>query len=103
LSVPDPNRFDGAVRIKVTGSDDWTELPTAGPSDGRGLGVLDLARALRRGAPARASGEIGLHVLDTMEAIERSITQHTFEPVRTSFNLPDAVDPGWDPKARTVG
>jgi predicted dehydrogenase len=102
LSLPDPNMFDGAIRIKVAGSDDWTELPTAGPSDGRGLGVLDLARALRSGAPVRASGEIGLHVLDTMEAIERSITQRTFEPVRTSFALPDGIEPGWDPKARTV-
>jgi predicted dehydrogenase len=102
LALPDPNMFDGALRIKVASSDDWTELPAAGATDGRGLGVLDLAQALRSGAPVRASGEIGLHVLDTMEAIERSITKHAFEPVRTSFGLPDALEPGWDPKARTV-
>jgi predicted dehydrogenase len=102
LALPDPNMFDGVIRIKVAGSDDWTELPVAGATDGRGLGVLDLARALRSGAPVRASGEIGLHVLDTMEAIERSAAKHAFEPVQTSFARPDALDPGWDPKARTV-
>ena len=102
LALPDPNTFDGVIRMKVAGTDDWTELPIVGATDGRCLGVLDLARTLRSGAPVRASGEIGLHVLDTMEAVERSITKHAFEPVQTSFTRPDALEPGWDPKVRTV-
>ena len=69
LALPDPNRFDGEVRVRPAGAADWTSIPAAGTAAGRGLGVLDLARALRAGVPHRASGELALHVLDTMEAI----------------------------------
>ena len=70
------------------------------PADGRGLGALDLSRALRRGGRPRASGELGLHVLETMEAIDRSAADHSFQPVRSTFSGPEALDTGWDPKAR---
>src|SRR5580693_1009658 len=92
LALPDPNRFDGEIRLRATGSSEWQDLPTSGPADGRGLGVLDLARALRRGGRPRASGELGLHVLETMEAIDRSVADRSFQPVRSTFGLPEALD-----------
>jgi len=103
LSLPDPNRFDGEIRLRAADADDWQVLPTAGAADGRGLGVLDLARALRGGGRPRASGELGWHVLETMEAIGRSVAEHSFEPVRSAFSRPEPLDPGWDPKAGTLG
>jgi predicted dehydrogenase len=103
LALPDPNRFDGEIRLRAAGTDEWQVLPPAGAADGRGLGVLDMGRALRRGGRPRASGELGLHVLETMEAIERSAADHSFQPVRSTFTRPEALDPGWDPKARTLG
>ncbi len=102
LALPDPNRFDGEVRVRATGADDWTSVPAAGTTAGRGLGVLDMARALRSGASHRASGEIALHVLEIMEAVERSIRAGTFEPVRTTFTAPAALEADWDPRARTM-
>jgi len=69
LSVPDPNTFEGPLRVRSVKDDDWRELPVTGPTAGRGLGVLDMARALRTGAPHRASGAMALHVLETMAAI----------------------------------
>ena len=68
-----------------------------GAADGRGLGVLDLARGLRSGAPHRASGEIALHVLEILEAIDRSARTGAFEPVLTSFTRPAALPEDWDP------
>ncbi|HUY49565.1 MAG TPA: Gfo/Idh/MocA family oxidoreductase [Streptosporangiaceae bacterium] len=103
LALPDPNRFDGEIRIRATGSDDWTAVPAAGATAGRGLGVLDMARALRGGEPHRASGELALHVLETMEAIARSISAGTFERVQTTFTTPDVLQADWDPRASTVG
>jgi predicted dehydrogenase len=103
LALPDPNRFDGEIKVRPTGSDEWTVIPAAGATAGRGLGVLDLARALRGGEPHRASGELGLHVLDTMEVIARSIDAGSFEPVATSFTVPDVLAADWDPQARTLG
>ena len=103
MALPDPNRFDGEIKIRATDADDWQVLPVTGASDGRGLGVLDMARVLRRGGLLRAPGELGLHVLETMEAIERSAADHSFEPVRSGFSLPEALDSAWDPKASTLG
>jgi predicted dehydrogenase len=102
LSLADPNAFDGDVRVRAAGRDEWEAVPTAGATAGRGLGVLDLARALRTGPAHRASGELALHVLDVMEAVTRSITGGTFERVATTFDPPDAVPADWDPCARTL-
>ena len=103
LAMPDPNGFGGEVRIRPVGSAEWTVIPAAGATAGRGIGALDLARAIRAGVPHRASGDLALHVLDTMEAITRSLAGSTFEPVQTTFPVPDVLPAGWDPQARTVG
>jgi len=69
LSVPDPNMFGGPVRVWLNG--EWKEVPlTHGYAENsRGLGVADLACALRSGRPHRASGDLAYHVLDIMESI----------------------------------
>jgi predicted dehydrogenase len=102
LATPDPNGFGGEVRIRPLGGAEWTAIPAAGATAGRGIGVLDMARALRAGVPHRASGDLALHVLDTMEAIARSLAGSTFEPVRTAFPVPDVLPADWDPLARTL-
>lgn len=102
IALPDPNGFGDDIRMRAAGAEDWTVVPSAGATNGRGLGALDLARALRRGGSPRASGEIGLHVLETMEAIERSIASRAFEPVRSDFTLSEPLEPGWDPASITI-
>jgi len=66
LSVPDPNMFDGVVKLYREGK--WEEVPlTHGYAENsRGLGLLDMAYAIREGRPARASGELTFHVLEAM-------------------------------------
>jgi predicted dehydrogenase len=102
LAMPDPNRFDGDIRVHKVARKNWTAVPASGATDGRGLGVLDLARGLRSGAPHRANGEVALHVLEVLEAIDRSATTGAFEPVRTSFTRPAALPEDWDPHAGTL-
>jgi predicted dehydrogenase len=101
LAVPDPNRFDGDLRVRRAGEADWTVLPATGATAGRGAGVADMARAIRAGTAHRASGELGLHVLEMMTAIERSAASGAFEPVETRFDPPAPLDPQWDPYVRT--
>jgi len=71
LSVSDPNRFDGPIRL--AGVDrEWRKLDEAhGYGDGnhRGLGLADMASALAEGRPPRASGALAFHVLEIMEAV----------------------------------
>jgi predicted dehydrogenase len=74
LSLPDPNTFGGPVRIRRAGASEWSTLPlTHGyTANSRGLGVADLAYALRAGRPHRANGELAYHVLDIMQAIHEA-------------------------------
>lgn len=72
IVVPDPNRFGGTVSIAHERAA-WTDVPLShGFADGnfRGLGLADMARALRTGRSHRCSGELGLHVLEVMEAFQ---------------------------------
>jgi predicted dehydrogenase len=74
LSIPDPNRFFGAIEL-ATATKDWTEQPTEhGFASGnyRSIGVADMAHAIRSGRPHRASGELAFHVLEVMEAFQLS-------------------------------
>ncbi|MFF5967913.1 Gfo/Idh/MocA family protein [Streptomyces collinus] len=102
LAAPDPNAFDGDVRVR-TARDDWAITPSTGASvAGRGLGVLDMARAIRDDGRPRASGELALHVLEIMEAIIASADTGAFVPIRTTFTAPEALAEEWDPLARTL-
>jgi predicted dehydrogenase len=74
LSVPDPNFFGGPVRMQRLGElGAWREVPlTHAYLGNRGIGVADMAYALRARRPPRASGEMAYHVLDVMQAFEES-------------------------------
>lgn len=70
LSVPDPNGFGGPVRIKRAGETEWTTMPLTHGFGGfhRGLGVADMAHALKSGRSHRANGDMAYHVLEIMHA-----------------------------------
>ena len=74
LSAPDPNTFGGPVRIRLAQDKAWRDVPlTHGYTENsRGLGVADMAGAIREDRPHRASGELAFHVLDVMAAFEEA-------------------------------
>jgi predicted dehydrogenase len=92
LSVPDPNGFDGEVRLFALGDTQWRTLPpSAGYVDGaRGIGLLDFVAADDRRAP-RASGELALHVLETMSALLRSSAEGRRIELTTTAEPPTPV------------
>ncbi|HEY9289865.1 MAG TPA: Gfo/Idh/MocA family oxidoreductase [Microlunatus sp.] len=94
LVVPDPNRFDGDVSLHEVGGE-WTALPvTAGYRDaGRGFGIADLA-ATADDQPIRASGDLGLHVLDVMLSLLESADQGVAVEVGTTCERPAPVPLG---------
>ena len=102
LAVPDPNQFDGDLRLRRAGDREWTVIGSTGAAAGRGSGVVDMVRAIRRGEPHRASGEMALHVLEMMTAIERSGSTAAFEPVESGFDVPAALAEDWDPYVADV-
>ena len=74
LSVPDPNFFGGPVRIRKAGAGEWSEVPLSHgyAENSRGIGVADMAYALRSGRAHRTNGELAYHVLDIMHAFHDS-------------------------------
>lgn len=94
ILVPDPNTFDGDVKLLRTGDADWTTLePSAGYVDGsRGAGLLDFTAGHRR-----ASGELAYHALEIMEGVLRAAqsgcrVQITSAPERP---MPVPLTPDW--------
>ena len=95
LSVPDPNRFDGAAQTVVGGQREWADRPLTHTADiGRGAGVADMAYAIQSGRPHRASGDLAFHVLDIMQALEESAAQGAHININSTFDQPLAVPAG---------
>ncbi len=99
LDVPDPNRFDGSVRLFKPGTEAPTEMPWTHSIDrGRGSGVADLAYAiLRRGRRPRASGVLANHVVEVMEALERSSVTGRQVRIRRTCDRPAMLPIGLAP------
>jgi len=74
LIIPDPNTFGGPVRLYRTGEEDWQDMPLSHgyPTNSRGIGVADMAYAIRGNRPHRCSVEQAYHVLEIMLAFEKS-------------------------------
>jgi predicted dehydrogenase len=101
LSLPDPNTYDGDVLLKRHTDDEWQVLPPVTPPFAapgypgqlqRGPGVADLVDALE-GAPQRAGTALACHVLDAIEAIEKSSESGTRITMTTLAERPDATAP----------
>lgn len=103
LNVPDPNTFGGPVRLRRAGENDWRDIPlTPGyTTNSRGIGVADMAYALRAGQPHRASGALAYHVLDSMQAILEASTEGRHIVLTSTCTRPEPLSPGaleaaWD-------
>lgn len=96
LSTPDPNRFDGPVYIRRAKDEAWREIPlTHGyTSNARGLGIADMAYAMRSGRPHRASGEMAYHVLDIIESFMQSATEGRHITLSSTCSRPEPLKPG---------
>lgn len=93
LTVPDPNGFGGAVRVRRMGEKEWSDIPhTHGfAENSRGIGVADMAAAIALGQPHRASGELAFHVLDVMQGfLDASSDSRCYEPL-TNVDRPEAM------------
>lgn len=106
LHIPDPNFFDGEVR--VTRRAEAADLPAwdypLGPpnretnngksvADYRASGLADMALAIAEGRPHRCNDELALHVVEVMTAILQSGEEGRFVPMTTTCARPEALDP----------
>jgi predicted dehydrogenase len=96
LSVPDPNTFGGPVRLRQTGAEEGRDVSlTYGHiENSRGIGVADLAYAIRTGRAQRAHGDMALHVLDVMHAILEASAAGRHVELTSTCDRPAALAAG---------
>lgn len=98
LRVPDPNWFNGAVYLSRTPDGDEYEFPyTHGYKEQccRGLGVADMAWAIRRDRRHRAHGDLGLHVFEAVHGIDYSGRDGKVHEMRHLCERPAALPSGY--------
>ncbi len=106
ITDPDPvhgaNLFRGEVWYRTRETSRWTYQPRVKGledwrvaenlhgqnEDVRGLGLIDLAYAVRDGRPARASGQLAQHVLEAMIGIEQSARDGKFRAIQSRCDVP---------------
>ncbi len=95
LKAPDPNTFGGPVQYfqKSDAANGWKEWQLTRPYVGqmRGVGVADMAHAIRSARPHRASGELALHVLEVMHGIDHSSVSGQAVEIRNRPERPAAL------------
>ncbi|MFY9297400.1 MAG: Gfo/Idh/MocA family oxidoreductase [Clostridiales bacterium] len=93
MIVPDPNTFGGPVLIKRAGDKDWIEMPLSHgyAENSRGLGVSDMARALREGGLHRANGDMLYHVLDVMHGFHDASNQGKHIELESTCKQPEPL------------
>ncbi|ROP48633.1 MULTISPECIES: Gfo/Idh/MocA family protein [unclassified Rathayibacter] len=112
IVIPDPNQFEGRtayVKARTSiadgqwGEQEWTEIEQKGTVVGRGLGLLDMVRAIAEDRPHVATGELGFHVLDVMLSAQESAESGEFVAIDSTLSAPvPAVPVDFDPFAQTL-
>jgi predicted dehydrogenase len=105
LWTPNPNRFQSTVRLRKTAADGDSgqevapeHRNTTSEANLRGLGVWEMAVAMREDRPHRCSAAFGYHVLEAMMAIEESATTGAVVEIASTCERPEPM-----PEVLTVG
>ena len=79
--------------MKSAQDEGWRDVPLlpGHTENSRGLGVTDMAAAIREDRPHRASGEMAFHVLDLMQSFEESSTSGQHIEIRSRCERPAAL------------
>lgn len=108
MLVPDPNFFGGEPMVSAE-KQDWTPLDIGGfaygvanrdtndgkkVADYRIIGLLDMASALKTGRPHRASGQLGLHVLEVMDALLSASSEGRHVAIQSRIDRPAPLPGG---------
>lgn len=101
ISIPDPNDFEGTIRVwrRDSGSFDPVETRSAEPLATRGTGVVEMARAIRHGREPRANIRLASHVVEVMQATEAAARASSAVAVTSIVEKPELLPEGFNPLA----
>lgn len=96
LAFPNPNNFGDAAFARSYGEREWEELPGSRqpedwPRNLRGLGVIEMAHALREGRTPRTNGDLARHVVDIIAGLVESADSGKRVDLTTTCTTPEPV------------
>ena len=96
LAAPDPNGFGGPVLVRRAGAGEWSpvELMHGYTKQSRGIGVADMAYALRSGRFHRANGDMAYHVLDIMHTFHQASREGMHIELASTCSRPEPLPLG---------
>ncbi|MFN8441331.1 MAG: Gfo/Idh/MocA family oxidoreductase [Caldilineaceae bacterium] len=98
LYANDPNMFGGTIQIKrPDGTVNEVAYSHGYSENSRGIGVADMAYAIRSGRPHRANGELARHVLDITLGIFESAHSERHVAITTNCERPAPLPLGLNP------
>lgn len=96
LRCTDPNNFGGSLFLRKPEEEEMVPVECAFGYDenSRGVGVADLASALRSGRPHRANREMGYHVIDIVHALHEASEQERHVVLESTCDQPTPLPQG---------
>lgn len=94
LSIHDPNNFGGPLTVKRTGNPEPLTIPYTHAfydTDRRGIGVADMAYAIKNGRRPRLDGALGLHAFEIIHRVWSSTTTGKTYTIKNQVQRPAAM------------
>lgn len=93
LRVPDPNTFGDPIFVKRFREEEWYKMPLfqGFSENSRGLGITEMAIAIKEDRPHRASGELTFHVLDIMQSLHDASAKGRYIKLKSRCKRPEAL------------
>ena len=95
ISLPNPNHFEGPLKIHRSGEDPETVPLTHEYTGGRGAGVADLARAVRSDWSQRTNGAFARHVFRIMSGVRESSEGRDSVSLEPDIDRPEPLPAGF--------
>lgn len=97
LSLPNPGLFSGEMKFFRPGSfEPIDQISAFGfPHNSRGVGVAEMAWALRQNRTARADAQLGSHCLEVLQGLQISSQTRQFYTLQSSCTRPEPLESGY--------
>ena len=94
LSIHDPNNFGGPIRVKRSGNEEELTIPYTHAffeMDRRGLGVADMAYAIKNHRTPRLDCSLGLHAFEVIHRVWNSTESGKSYTIQNQVKRPQAM------------
>lgn len=97
MQMADPNQFGGEVRVNLKGNSEPFVMQQSHAFSGeyRGLGVAEMAWAMRMGRKHRASKEMAYHALEVLHGIVKSSETKSNQVIQSTFEKLPPIPRGY--------